>query len=330
MPLISVVVAVKNGGKTLARCLESLAAQTYKPTEIIVINDGSADNTADIVIEFAVRRDNVYILTTNGVGPSKARNLGIGHAKGAYIAFTDGDCICAPDWLTKLAECIVSAPRIAGVGGDQQSPDDDTAYGKFINNFLKTIGFIADYVKDDGVSGCVNVKHNPTCNVLYRRAIFDEVGDFAVGLWPGEDVDLDHRIIKAGYQLRYAPEAVVKHYRPSTLRSFTKMMYRYGHAQAKLVRMHGMFRLIHYVPVAILFAIIASLYLLKNGLLSLLLAFCITAAIFAIIYFIYKTEDIKVSLRYFFHLAAVVVWWNVGFIVGLTYSQKLATKRTIK
>jgi branched-subunit amino acid transport protein len=94
-------------------------------------------------------------------------------------------------------------------------------------------------------------------------------------------------------------------------------MYRYGHAQAKLVRMHGMFRLIHYVPVAIFLAIIASLYLLKHGLLSLLLAFCITSAIFAIIYFLYKTKDIKVSLRYFFHLAVVVVWWNAGFLAGL-------------
>ena len=318
LPLISVIVAVKNGQKTLVPCLESLAAQTYKPVEIIVINDGSTDRTGDILAEFAMSRENVFIISTAGLGPSGARNLGIARAKGAYIAFTDGDCICDSEWLKILAACIVSGPRVAGVGGDQQSPDDDTAYGKFI----KTIGFVADYVKSAKAADCVPTMHNPTCNVLYRKAIFDEIGMFTTGLWPGEDVDLDYRVTRAGYELRYAKLAVVKHYRPGSVRIFARMMYRYGHAQARLVRMHGMFRLIHFVPVALALALLACLLMLFLGQLAELLALCFTPVIFAIIYFMLKTKDIGISARYAFHLLVTVLYWHAGFLAGLFFRQK--------
>ena len=143
--LISVVIAVRNGERTLAKCLESVASQIYRPVEIVIVNDGSSDATGKICAEFAARQGNVIVITTEGVGPSQARNLAIAKARGIYVAFTDGDCICLPNWLTKLAECIISGPNVAGAGGDQQSPDDDSVYGKFINSFMKTIGFIAGY-----------------------------------------------------------------------------------------------------------------------------------------------------------------------------------------
>jgi glycosyltransferase involved in cell wall biosynthesis len=319
-PLISVIVAVKNGEKTLGKCLKSLAIQSYKPVEIIIINDGSTDATGDIVLEFAVRHENIGIITTEGVGPSRARNLGISKSKGAYVAFTDGDCICKPGWLSILAECIVSSPRVAGVGGDQQSPNDDTQYGKFINDFMKTIGFVADYVKN-GLTSCVPTKHNPTCNVLYRKAVLEEVGMFLPGLWPGEDVDLDYRIVKAGYQLRYAPDAVVHHYRPSHLRSFARMMYRYGYAQARLVRMHGFFRLIHLVPLGVSLALLASALMITNGYWGYVVTLCLASIFFAIIMFMLRTKSILTSARYTFHFIVTMLWWNAGFIEGLFYNE---------
>ncbi len=326
LPLISVVVAVKNGERTLARCLESLARQTYSNVEIIVVNDGSTDATGDIAVEFAAH-GNVFLITTEGVGPSQARNLGIKQAQGAYIAFTDGDCICKPDWLSTLAGCIVSAPRVAGVGGDQQSPDDDTQYGKFINNFMKTIGFIADYVKGPDVLACIATNHNPTCNVLYRKAIFDEVGMFLPGLWPGEDVELDHRITAAGYRLLYTPQAVVLHYRTGSPSAFARMMFRYGFAQARLVRMYGFFRLIHVVPAVVCLALVTSVLMVCAGRVDALFAFCLASVIFAIIFFMVKAKDLVTALRYSLHLAVTVLWWNAGFAAGLVDGKKLSREQ---
>jgi len=317
--LISVVIAVRNGERTLAKCLESVASQIYRPVEIVIVNDGSSDATGKICAEFAARQGNVIVITTEGVGPSQARNLAIAKARGIYVAFTDGDCICLPNWLTKLAECIISGPNVAGAGGDQQSPDDDSVYGKFINSFMKTIGFIAGYVKGSDANKIVPTQHNPTCNVMYRKAVFDEVGMFLPNLWPGEDVDLDYRISRAGYQLRYTPEAVVLHYRPGNMGAFARMMYRYGHAQARLVKMHGLFRLIHFVPVAIYLMLIALVFMITRGLLVLAISLTLASCIFVIMYFVARTRNINVSMRYAFHFYITMLFWNTGFIAGMAY-----------
>lgn len=116
---------------------------------------------------------------------------------------------------------------------------------------------------------------------MYRRDIFLQEGEFLEGLWPEEDVELDYRIRKKGYKIVFNPRAVVYHYRPKTLRSFLKMMHRYGHAQGFLVRRYGIFRKIQILPfvnLLILPLLIYSLSLKLFGLISwgmiLLFLFC--------------------------------------------------------
>jgi glycosyltransferase involved in cell wall biosynthesis len=90
-PAISVIIPVYNTEKYLPRCLDSVLAQTFKDFEIICLNDGSADNSAKILSDYAQKDPRIKIITQTNQGLSEARNVGIKFAKGQYISFVDSD-----------------------------------------------------------------------------------------------------------------------------------------------------------------------------------------------------------------------------------------------
>lgn len=100
-PLISVIIPTYNEARDIAACLSSLKRQTYTPTEIIVVDDGSTDSTIQIVKKFKIKP-----LTQRHLGPGPARNLGAKHAKGEIYVFVDADMTFAPDFLAKLTDPI--------------------------------------------------------------------------------------------------------------------------------------------------------------------------------------------------------------------------------
>ncbi len=314
-PLISVVIPVYNSEKTLAACLDSLRRLSWSPVEIIMIDDGSSDASPEILKQYG---DAIRVIRIPNAGPSRARNIGIREANGDFIAFTDSDCIVHPDWLDELYRGFTS-PQIAGVGGDQQSPENESPFGRLVHEFMKSIGFVADYVKT--ATQLVKTRHNPTCNVLYQKSALIDAGGFDEGLWPGEDVDLDMKIIRHGHELRYNPAAVVYHYRPDTPVGFQRMMYRYGWAQAYLVRKYGPFRLIHYEP-AILIALIS--FLMALALMSPLSALCLCIAGIAgtFGYFLFKTRSMEKSAAFLSLFFSLLFQWNRGFIQGIFSGRK--------
>jgi len=151
-PFVSVIIPVRNGQHTLKKCLDSVRKLDYPNFEVIVINDGSTDGTAHILSEYS----DFKIISTRGVGPSRARNMAIGQAKGEFVAFTDADCIVDSKWLDSLLAGFMSdktlpskelgrstcAPKgipvdkIVGVGGIQLSPEDETDFGRDIQRLF--------------------------------------------------------------------------------------------------------------------------------------------------------------------------------------------------
>ncbi len=306
-PTVSVVIAVYNSEMSIAKCLQSLAEMTHPHYEVIVVDDGSTDRTRLVCNSFPWIR----LLSVQNGGPSRARNIGVGKARGKYIAFTDGDCIVDPEWLGQL-ERPFGDPQVAGVGGDQISPDDESEKGRIIQEFMKTIGFITDYVKN--VSVITQTDHNPTCNVMYRRSVLDETGGFDEDLWPGEDVDLDLRIRRQGHRLLYNPSAVVKHYRPNSYRAYARMMRRYGSAQAYLVRRYGKFRTIHRVPLLLCLCLLLTALLLVIAPYAWPLFLLLPLAPFC--YFWLRSGHIMKSILFSYLLFVTVGSWNLGFLAG--------------
>lgn len=106
MKLVSIIVAVYNVDKYIEECLLSLVNQDYKNIEILIINDGSTDNSQKIIDEFTSKYDNIISYQKENGGVSSSRNLGLKHAKGEYILFVDGDDIIKTDMIHNMVNTI--------------------------------------------------------------------------------------------------------------------------------------------------------------------------------------------------------------------------------
>ncbi|MBN1899779.1 glycosyltransferase [Candidatus Sumerlaeota bacterium] len=314
-PLVSIVIPAYNCEKSIAKCLDSLFKIKYPHYEIIIVNDGSTDSTGEILKRYG----SIRVITIENSGPSKARNIGTREAKGDFIAYTDSDCIVSPEWLDELYKGFQDE-RTAGVGGDQQSPEDETFFGKNIQDFMKAVGFVSDYMKTG--DKLIKTRHNPTCNVMYRKKVLLDAGLFDEKLWPGEDVDIDLKITRSGYDLYFNPRSVVYHYRPQTSHAFSRMMRRYGWAQGYLVKKYGLFRFIHYVPLILITSIVsilATCALGKTGLAFIAVFLCM---VYPFILFMIRTRNCARALSYY-DLFFRLLWnWNIGFFKGLIRRSK--------
>lgn len=117
MKKISYVVAVYNTEKYLRRCLDSLAEQSYENIEVIIVNDGSTDNSPAICKEYADRHRNFVCVEKENGGLSDARNAGLRHVTGEYVVFVDSDDWCEISQSTTLAEKICNVSADIGVFG---------------------------------------------------------------------------------------------------------------------------------------------------------------------------------------------------------------------
>ncbi|MBI3074475.1 MAG: glycosyltransferase [Deltaproteobacteria bacterium] len=242
---VSGCVPARDEEKNLGACLSAIATQTRFPLEVFVVNDGSTDKTGAIANEFAARDSRFRIIETAGVGPGAGRNVALSQAAGDIIAFTDADAIPRPDWLAELVAVFTSCHAdVIGVGGAQAIPDDASPYERTVHEFLATFGFVSEYLRTD--EHTVATRHIPTVNAAYRVSALRAVSGFREDLFPCED--LDRRLLARGGRLLFRPTAVVAHHRPTSPASFRRMMRSYGRGHARLVRVHGPYRLLHAMP----------------------------------------------------------------------------------
>lgn len=220
-PMVSVVVCCYNAAPTLDECLRSLTALNYLNYEVIVVDDGSTDDTYQIMLQHPVRR----IKVPNG-GLSRARNLGIEAARGEIVAFIDSDAYADPDWLYYMVSALEEHGAHA-VGGPNLSPPHD--------------GFTAQCIDESpGNPTCVLVdnqraEHIPGCNMAFRKDAFSIVGLFdAQHRAAGDDVDLCWRLLVADKKIVYHPTAVVWHHRRPSVSTYLKQQRGYGFAEAHL------------------------------------------------------------------------------------------------
>ena len=102
MPAVSIVIPVYNIGKYLEKCLDSVVAQTFPDIEIIVVNDGSTDNSPEIIAGYADKDSRIVVIDKSNEGLAYARKSGIEAAQGEYIQHLDGDDFLEPDAIELL------------------------------------------------------------------------------------------------------------------------------------------------------------------------------------------------------------------------------------
>ena len=225
-PKVSVVVCVYNGERTMDACLASLEKLNYPDYEVIVVNDGSTDRTAQIAAEYPYIR----LIEQENKGLSEARNVGIRAAQGDIVAFTDADCMADPDWLTHLVARFQSSD-FAAVGGPNLTPPDDSFVASCV---AVSPGAPTHVLLDDEVA-----EHIPGCNMAFRHEALEAIDGFdPIFRAAGDDVDLCWRLQNKGYKIGFSAAAVVWHFRRNTLRDYIKQQRGYGKAETLLFFKH--------------------------------------------------------------------------------------------
>lgn len=190
--LVSVIVPTYNSAPYIVDAIESVLAQTYQNLEIIVIDDGSNDNARGVLVPY---RDKITYLYQENRGVSAARNLGIGHAKGEYIAFLDADDIWLPGKLDRQMQFLEGNTNVALVFGDAELFDvNRTDIPCPEQRMSKSRLEERETPKDDVFELLLYGNFITTSTVMLRRSCLERVGGFDESLRSVEDRDLWLRI----------------------------------------------------------------------------------------------------------------------------------------
>jgi GT2 family glycosyltransferase len=219
---ISVVIPVRNQGHKMKKCLDAVFNQTLEPFEVIVVDGHSTDNTVAIAERFPTT-----VLYEDYGTRAGANQVGIGHAEGDYIAFTDADCIPKRDWLENLLKGF--SEGIVGVGGSVNNIGSGFVEDS-INAATRSFLGSATSIQGRVYEGKRFVRSISGCNSMYRKEDLLRVEGFDVTLTTAEDTELNARLRKIG-KLLYTPEATILHDHSRGLREFAKRMYQYGYGR---------------------------------------------------------------------------------------------------
>jgi len=220
-PRISVIVCTHNGSRTIRECLSGLEKLDYPAAEVIVVDDGSTDDTATVARQFDFR-----LITIAHSGLAAARNTGLEAASGEIVAYIDDDAWPDPHWLKYLALTFDHC-KCAGAGGPNIRPP--------------TCDMVADSVANSpGAPTHVMItdteaEHIPGCNMAFRKAALQALGGFDPHFrTAGDDVDVCWRLRAAGLTLAFSPAAIVNHHARKTMSAYWKQQSGYGKAEALL------------------------------------------------------------------------------------------------
>jgi glycosyltransferase involved in cell wall biosynthesis len=222
LPVVTVVVPVRNGADTIPACLGGLAEQTGAPAfEVVVVDNGSDDDTAAVAQRCA---PGVRVVCEQRRGSYAARNAGIAAADASVLAFTDADCVPEPGWLAGASAALErGADLAAGRVVMQHSPRPSTVERYDSAVYLRQ----EDLVTQHGWA--------VTANLVVRRSVFDAVGWFDSTLPSGGDREFCQRAVAAGHRLEYVPDAVVRHQPRTRLREIWHVNRRIGSGFHRLI-----------------------------------------------------------------------------------------------
>ncbi len=225
--MISVIIPSYNSEKTIARCISSLKNQDFDEEFEIILVDSSEDTTALIVKEkFPEIR---FIHLPQKTDPGTARNIGLRQSNGDLIAFIDSDCYADKDWLSQIRISHQSDfDCVGGVIFNANDRSDSVGWAGYIAEFR-------DFLPSNSKQ---RVSHIPTCNISYKKKVFEQFGEFDGSYYPQEDLVFNYKINLGGVQILLNPEIKIHHLHRSVLSDFFKHQFRIGNITARVLKTH--------------------------------------------------------------------------------------------
>lgn len=213
---VSLIIPTFNGAFRIGNCLDALIKQTAgRDVEILVVDDGSTDNTVDVVAHYS----GIRLISQANAGPAAARNRGASEARGTLILFTDDDCVPMPDWLDAMIEPFED-PEVVGAKGVYR-----THQKRLIARFVQ-IEYEDRYRL---MAGLDSIDFIDTYSAAFRRDRFLEMTgyDTSFPVACAEDAELSYRMSARGWKMQFAPAAIVYHTHPETLSRYLKRKYKF-------------------------------------------------------------------------------------------------------
>ncbi|WIM99650.1 bifunctional polysaccharide deacetylase/glycosyltransferase family 2 protein [Actinoplanes oblitus] len=224
--LVSVVVPAYNEAANIEATVRSLIGNDYPDIEVVVVDDGSSDDTAGIVERLGLPR--VRVIRQPNAGKPAALNTGIRHSHGQILVLVDGDTVFAPDAVGRLIQPFTD-PEIGAVSGNTKVANRTGLLGRW-QHLEYVIGFNLDRRMFE-IARCMPTV--PGAIGAFRRAAIQDAGGVS-GETLAEDTDFTMAVLRAGWHVVYEPAAIAWTEAPATVRQLWRQRYRwcYGTMQA--------------------------------------------------------------------------------------------------
>lgn len=234
-PFISILVPCFNEADCAAETLGAALAQKYPDFEVIAINDGSSDNTAEILNELAAQHARLRVIHLDkNLGKANALRMGALAARSEYLVCIDGDALLDPYASHWLVSHLVSGPRVGAVTGNPRIRNRSTLLGRLqVGEFSSIIGMIKRAQRVYGrvftVSGVISA---------FRRTALHRIGYWSEDMIT-EDIDISWRLQLDHWDIRYEPNALCYILMPETLKGLWRQRLRWARGGIEVILRHG-------------------------------------------------------------------------------------------
>jgi glycosyltransferase involved in cell wall biosynthesis len=256
----SIIIPLYNRPQEIKELLETLTLQTYKQFEVIVIEDGSVNDAADIVSAFTDKLDLKYFVKENA-GQGFARNYAFERAAGDYFIIFDSDCLIPENYL-EIVNHSLSQNWLDAYGGPDDAHPSFTDTQKAIS-YSMTSPFTTGGIR--GNKKAIGGQFHPrSFNMGISRQVWEKAGGFIITRL-GEDIEYSIRIHSMGYKIGLIPDAKVYHKRRTNFLQFYKQIHFFGRARINIYKFFpGQLKLVHFFPAAftlfLLFTAISNIF----------------------------------------------------------------------
>ena len=239
----SIIIPLYNRPQEIKELLESLTLQTYKDFEVLVIEDGSVKDAAEIINSFT-NQLNVRYFTKANEGQGFTRNYGFERAKGDYFVIFDSDCIIPPGYL-QIVNDYLATNWLDAFGGPDDAHPSFTPIQKAIS-YSMTSPFTTGGIR--GNKKGIGQFHPRSFNMGISRQVWEKAGGFIITR-SGEDIEFSIRIHNMGYKIGLIPDAKVYHKRRSNFLQFYKQIHFFGRARINVYKFFpNELKAVHFFP----------------------------------------------------------------------------------
>jgi len=307
----SIIIPLYNRPQEIKELLDSLTHQTYTNFEVLVIEDGSVNDAADVVKSFEGKLDVRYFVKHNE-GQGFTRNFGFERAKGDYFVIFDSDCLIPPDYL-QIVDDYLKTNWLDAYGGPDDSHPSFTTTQKAIS-YSMTSPFTTGGIR--GNKKGIGQFHPRSFNMGVSRKVWETVGGFIITR-AAEDLEYSIRIHSHGFKIGLIPEAKVYHKRRTNFLQFYKQIHFFGRARINLYKFFPKeLKLIHFFPSS--FTLFLLFALIANILQWPIAVFCnvILAALILLIFFHawWKNKSVKVAFLSIIAAFTQLIAYGLGFM----------------